>query len=118
MSATATELQLGNYVETFSAFEKAAAGNDLPWLLNLRRQAFARFCEVGFPTTRVEDWRFTNVAAIAQTPFLLAQKPPALPSKESLEPFRTPGAACQLVLSMAATWLNFHRSSVCPLAFE
>jgi Fe-S cluster assembly protein SufD len=97
MSATATELQLGNYLESFSAFEKGAAGHGLPWLEALRRQAFARFCEVGFPTTRVEDWRFTNVSAIAQTPFRLAPKPRALPSDELLGPYRVPGAACQLI---------------------
>lgn len=97
MNATATELQLGSYLESFSAFEATAPGHALPWLQKLRRDAFARFCEVGFPTTRVEDWRFTNVAAIAQTPFRLASKPEKLPSKNSLEPYRIPGAACQLV---------------------
>ena len=65
---TATQ-QLENYLESFSEFEKLAAGHDLPWLRKLRRDAFARFCEVGFPTTHDEDWRFTNVSAIAQTPF-------------------------------------------------
>ena len=67
---TATQ-QLETYLESFSEFEKLAAGNDLPWLRKLRRDAFARFCEVGFPTTHDEDWRFTNVSAIAQTAFRL-----------------------------------------------
>jgi Fe-S cluster assembly protein SufD len=97
MSATATEPQLGNYLESFGAFEKGAAGHGLPWLEGLRRQAFARFCEVGFPTTRVEDWRFTNVSAIAQTPFRLASKPEALAFDEVLGPYRVAGAACQLI---------------------
>jgi Fe-S cluster assembly protein SufD len=97
MSATATELQLGNYLESFSAFEKVAAGHGLSWLQALRRQAFARFCEVGFPTLRVEDWRFTNVAPIAQTPFRLARKFEALPSEDLLSPYRVTGVACQLV---------------------
>jgi Fe-S cluster assembly protein SufD len=97
MSATATEPQLGNYLESFSTFEKRAPGQGLPWLENLRREAFARFCEVGFPSTRVEDWRFTNVAAIAQTRFQLARKPETLPSEDLLEPYRTLDAACELV---------------------
>lgn len=98
MSATATtELQLGNYVETFSAFEESAVGHSLPWLRELRRKGFARFSEVGFPTMRVEDWRFTNVAPIAQTAFHLARKALTPPLKRTLEQFRTPGAACQLV---------------------
>ena len=44
--------------------------------------AFARFCEVGFPTTHDEDWRFTNVSAIAQTPFRLARNGRARPSQQ------------------------------------
>ena len=35
--------------------------------------AVARFAAVGFPTTRQEDWRFTNVAPIADATFALAQ---------------------------------------------
>jgi Fe-S cluster assembly protein SufD len=93
----ATQQQLGNYLEVFSGFEKSAAGHQLPWLKKLRQDAFARFCEVGFPTTRVEDWRFTNVSAIAQTRFQLARSGRSLPSLKEIEPYRIPGAACQLV---------------------
>ena len=65
--------QLESYLESFTEFEQRATGHALPWLRKLRRDAFARFCEVGFPTTHDEDWRFTNVAPIAQTPFRLAR---------------------------------------------
>jgi Fe-S cluster assembly protein SufD len=39
------------------------------WLYPRRKAALARFSELGLPTTRHEDWRFTNVAAIAKLPF-------------------------------------------------
>ncbi len=65
-----------NYLESFSEFEKRAAGHDLPGCGSCAQDAFARFCEVGFPTTHDEDWRFTNVSAIAQTPFRLARERP------------------------------------------
>ncbi len=93
---TATQ-QLESYLETFSEFEKLAAGHALPWLRKLRRDAFARFCEVGFPTTHDEDWRFTNVSAIAQTPFQLARNGRVRVSRQQLEPYRAAGVACQLV---------------------
>jgi len=35
----------------------------------LRRHAFERFVELGFPHPRLEEWRFTNVASIARTAF-------------------------------------------------
>jgi Fe-S cluster assembly protein SufD len=39
------------------------------WLQDVRDKAAARFAALGFPTVRDEDWRFTNVSAIASTDF-------------------------------------------------
>ncbi len=39
------------------------------WLQDLRDGAASRFVELGFPTVRDEDWRFTNVAPIAAIEF-------------------------------------------------
>src|SRR5213593_3325665 len=55
------------YSEKFERFEKEA--KQPPWLFPLRKAGMARFAELGFPTTRHEDWRFTNVAPIARLPF-------------------------------------------------
>jgi Fe-S cluster assembly protein SufD len=93
---TATQ-RLESYLESFTEFEKLAAGYDLPWLRELRRNAFARFCEVGFPTTHDEDWRFTNVSSIAQTPYRIARNRRARLLQKELKPYRVAGAACQLV---------------------
>jgi Fe-S cluster assembly protein SufD len=96
--ATAATERLRNYLEAFSA-----SGADLAqqpaWLRGLRERGFARFCEAGFPTTRHEDWRFTNVNAIAQTPFQLAHdaRRSGAVYGDTLEACRIPGAACQLV---------------------
>ena len=91
---TATQ-ESQTYLESFTEFQKRAAGRGLPWLRKLREDAFARFCQVGFPTTHDEDWRFTNVSAIARTPFQLAQNG-AVSSRE-LEQYRGGSTACQLV---------------------
>jgi Fe-S cluster assembly protein SufD len=42
------------------------------WVRERREQASRRFAEVGFPNTRQEEWRFTNVAPIADARFALA----------------------------------------------
>lgn len=87
-----------SYLETFSQFENGAAGNGAGWLRSIRRGAIARFSELGFPTTRDEDWRFTNVAAIADTSFSLPQDGRVELGPQALEPFRFSGSACsQLV---------------------
>ncbi len=48
---------------------RPAFGKVPPWLFPLRKAGLARFAELGFPTVRDEDWRFTNVAPIAKLPF-------------------------------------------------
>ncbi len=68
-TAADTGSWLENWLENFTEFAKVAPGKNSPWLKRLREDAFARFCEVGFPTTHDEDWRFTNVSAIARTEF-------------------------------------------------
>ena len=92
---TATE-QLETYLTTFAGFAKAAAGHDLAWLRKLREDAFARFCEAGFPTTHDEDWRFTNVSPIAKAAWQLSIGA-AKVQREEIQAFNFPGAACQLV---------------------
>ena len=92
-----TVAQLDTYLDSFNGFQKTASGRELGWLRKLREDAFARFCEVGFPTTHDEDWRFTNVAPIARASFRLAVPGSQKVTKEALAPYRLPLAACQLV---------------------
>jgi Fe-S cluster assembly protein SufD len=72
------------YLEIFDQFSNRFAAQPR-WLQSLRQDAFARFSEVGFPTTHDEDWRFTNVSTVANTAFELAG--PETVSEEQLEPF-------------------------------
>ncbi|HZR32278.1 MAG TPA: Fe-S cluster assembly protein SufD [Terriglobales bacterium] len=92
-----TTPQLASYLDAFSAFNKRAPGHTQPWLRSLREDAFSRFAEVGFPTTHDEDWRFTSVAAIANTAFQLPAAGKAKVSAHELEPYRFTASACQLV---------------------
>jgi Fe-S cluster assembly protein SufD len=41
-------------------------------IASIRQDAARRFAELGFPTTRDEEWRFTNVSSIAKTQFSAA----------------------------------------------
>src|SRR5262249_13132839 len=47
----------------------ATQANQPSWLLPLRQAGISTFAELGFPTLKDEDWRFTNVAPIAQQQF-------------------------------------------------
>ncbi len=39
------------------------------WLDDLRRSAMERFLDLGFPSTRLEDWKFTNLAPLTRNTF-------------------------------------------------
>ena len=55
------------YRESFKRFE--ANGRQPAWLLPLRRQGIESFEKQGFPSIKDEDWRYTNITAIAGLPF-------------------------------------------------
>jgi Fe-S cluster assembly protein SufD len=84
------------YVAQFDAFASNGAGAAPGWLRDIRAAAIARFAELGFPTTRQEEWRFTSVAPIAETAFA----PPArrVPAARRVTPLVLPiESACRLV---------------------
>lgn len=57
----------------FSALAAQAELAEGPeWLIERRRTAFARFAEVGIPTSRDEEWRFTPVGSLATRTFRVA----------------------------------------------
>jgi len=52
------------------AFDEAAGGKGRPsWLRRIREEAKERFLADGFPEARHEDWKYTNVAGIAERRF-------------------------------------------------
>ena len=57
------------HLAAFDAFEKDGARRFPAWVNELRRTGISRFAALGFPTPRHEDWKYTNVAPIAQLPF-------------------------------------------------
>ena len=83
-----------SYREQFSRLERRVAGRDWAWFQPIRRAALARFTDMGFPTTRDEDWRFTSVAPIAQTAFAPAPEEFGGLTRRDLEAFTFPGLAC------------------------
>jgi Fe-S cluster assembly protein SufD len=71
------------------AFRAVAASPQLgeSWLRRLRDSSFDRFQQIGFPSTDHEEWKYTNVAAIAKGKFgpIVDALPPVL-RVEDIEP--------------------------------
>lgn len=57
------------YLIEFDRLEKSLNGMASSPIHQLRKEAIARFSQLGFPTTKQEEWRFTNVTPVARTPF-------------------------------------------------
>jgi Fe-S cluster assembly protein SufD len=50
-------------------YQTSAFPSQPPWLAKIRDGALGSFERLGFPTTRLEQWRFTSVAPITEMPF-------------------------------------------------
>lgn len=57
------------YQAHFTRLEKELAKNGQSRTLPIRRAAVSSFSEIGFPTTRHEEWKYTNVTPVVQIPF-------------------------------------------------
>jgi Fe-S cluster assembly protein SufD len=75
------------FLQAFGSSAKDS--RDPAWLKQVREEAIARFAQLGFPTMRNEEWRYTNVSSFQNIPFQFApvstvsQIAPA-----QIEPFR------------------------------
>jgi Fe-S cluster assembly protein SufD len=63
--ALAVKASEEHYLRSFRELEKSQASSLPRWFANLRNSGMGAFVELGFPTTHLEDWKYTNVAALA-----------------------------------------------------
>jgi Fe-S cluster assembly protein SufD len=61
------------YQAHFTRCAQQLANNGSSWTRSVRQAAFSRFAASGFPSTREEAWKHTNVAALAKLPFAPAE---------------------------------------------
>jgi Fe-S cluster assembly protein SufD len=85
-----------HYGEGFQRFARGPGAAAPGWLMALRKDAFARFAELGFPSTRQEEWRYTSVAPIAECAFELASDGVSELSRDQVEHSSFPVYACSL----------------------
>jgi Fe-S cluster assembly protein SufD len=88
-----TELaqQENKYAAAFDRVLVAQTGEPA-WLRSARESAFAEFSASGFPTVDLEEWKYTNVAAIAKTSFepVLSANGTSLGKQNALAPYSYP----------------------------
>jgi Fe-S cluster assembly protein SufD len=57
------------YRAQYAEAKATLPGHDLPWLVKLREDAIDRFAAEGFPTRKVEAWKFTDLRRFARTTY-------------------------------------------------
>ena len=60
------------YVDRFNEVRERLPGTALPWLTRLRSNAIDHFADCGFPTPRVEEWKYTPLSRIVDSQPILA----------------------------------------------
>jgi Fe-S cluster assembly protein SufD len=58
-----------SYEEAFRTLQGRSKNSRGSWLPHLREKAMERFAELGFPSVKDEEWKYTNVAPIARIDF-------------------------------------------------
>ena len=85
------------YLDRFAAMSPDLPGAGLPWLAALRHDAIERFAETGFPTPRVEAWKYTDLRRMLRTNFAAAPGGAPMPTPVVLDPWRFEGPSHLLV---------------------
>ena len=72
------------FIVGLEEFHKAVGKDSPSWVSQWRTRGLMRFKELGFPTTRQEEWKYTNVTPIAQRRFHfpVPDQPVTLPELE------------------------------------
>lgn len=84
MSHAASE----RYLAQYQAIAAQLPGRGLDWLRQLREQALGQFAEVGFPSPREEEWKYTNVTPIERKLFSPSTGEQGTVDARALAPYR------------------------------
>jgi Fe-S cluster assembly protein SufD len=68
-----TEAGLQHYLDLAERFQAERAAGTPAWLRALRQEGIAQLARQGFPSSKLEDWKYTNVAPIAGHAFTLVR---------------------------------------------
>jgi len=77
-----TDENIKRYISQFESFEKSLNGELKSPIHTIRRSAIEQFLKLGFPTTKDEEWRFTNITPLIRTQFIPSFENPNCPVSE------------------------------------
>ncbi len=87
-------------IESYSSRKDAprgdAASNQPSWLEQVKTEAFSRFDELGLPTTRHEEWKYTSTKVLSKLE-LAAATTPVVVEQEAIQAHLLRGASHRIV---------------------
>ncbi len=85
-------------IHGFTAFETMLNGQKVPPVHDIRRQAMTRFSELGFPTIRHEEWKYTSLVAAIKHDYKLPAQGTSTLTAEDVAPFLMPELGAQTLV--------------------
>ena len=94
---TQTDPKVEWYINAFEKFEKSLNGDrEIPFH-EVRRKAIEKFQQLGFPTTRIEEWKYTNIKPILDQQFTTIDTPKKI-DKKTVDKYRIKGIEENLIV--------------------
>jgi len=80
-----------HYLSEHAARRRELPGAGVPWLDGRRSAAMAQFAELGFPTPRNEEWKYTRVSVVDKTLFQTGTKACLGLDQDDIQRYLIPG---------------------------
>jgi len=87
-----------HYVSEHTSLKGSLPGSELEWLNESRDQAIQSFSSQGFPTLRVEDWKYTSIRPIEKRQFKLSQDADHTVDASTINEYLCKDMACHLMV--------------------
>lgn len=85
-------------VKEFSLLESSLNGQAQSPVHAVRKQALKRFAELGFPTIRHEEWKYTNLMPVVKQDYALTLQSASNLTKADIEPFLLPDVEANVLV--------------------
>ncbi len=85
------------YINNFQSFEQSLNGESSSPVHAMRKDAITAFSQLNFPTTKDEEWRFTNISPLLQHNFIPAEEKVAI-STDKLSAYTFENMDCYLLV--------------------
>jgi Fe-S cluster assembly protein SufD len=84
----------------------------MPWLNTLRSDAALALRQVGFPTRRIEEWKYTDVRALLEQDFTFQTSAAAIADDAIIESAKTAGLDCHELVFINGKFSREHSTLV------